>query len=299
MTNIYWSVYKNLESEFNKLMFNIHIDDNQMNVYSTKISDLMLRAATEIESISKDLYASNNGTKTINLKYDEDAIKHLNKLWLLDKKVVIVSSYNCFQTQRELKPFEKNENRTGTSRKTFSWNNSYQNLKHNRANSLHFGSIKYLFDIMAALFILNLYYKNEVFDLEKDDKGTNLPINMGSDIFSIKIHKWSSYDEQGVYGKKDDFSECMYFIKYTDKSHLEYVKAVEEMQNKQREIFIKHPKFINYLKKNDIATYEGNNLMWDVLGKDEYIKITNIACTELINIGKKTKYEAMLNKNQI
>jgi len=59
MTNIYWPVYKNLEDEFGKLMFSIHIDDNQMNVYSSKISDLILRASTEIESISKELYHKN------------------------------------------------------------------------------------------------------------------------------------------------------------------------------------------------------------------------------------------------
>ena len=39
MTNIYWPVYKNLESELNKLTFVIHIDDNQLNTITTQLSE--------------------------------------------------------------------------------------------------------------------------------------------------------------------------------------------------------------------------------------------------------------------
>ena len=69
--NIYWPVYKNLEAELVHLSYNIHIDDNQLDVYSVKISDLILRASAEIESISKELYINNGGTKTVSatIKY--------------------------------------------------------------------------------------------------------------------------------------------------------------------------------------------------------------------------------------
>lgn len=62
--NIFWPVYKNLEAEFLKLMYYIHIDDSQLNVYSSKIAELLLRTVVEIESISKKLYSENGGTKT-------------------------------------------------------------------------------------------------------------------------------------------------------------------------------------------------------------------------------------------
>ncbi len=61
MTNIYWPIYKNLESEVQKLSYSIHINDEQQKVYSSNISDIILRAATEIESISKELYITNGG----------------------------------------------------------------------------------------------------------------------------------------------------------------------------------------------------------------------------------------------
>lgn len=299
MTNIYWPVYKNLESEMNRLFFSIHIDDNQLCVYSSKISDLILRAAVEVESISKELYKSNEGTKSTNIAYDEVAIKHLNKIWKLDKKKVLISSANCFQKLKVLQPFVKNEKKSYNDKLSFSWNNSYQNLKHDRANSLQFGSLKYLFEIMAALFILNLYYKEEIFDFDNQIKTTDFPINMGSEIFAIKLHSWAGYDGVGNYHRQTDFDECIYLIKYTDDSLDKYKQSVEEMQNKQREIFLKHPKFLKYVQNNNIADYKGQNLMWDVLGKEDYINIIQIAGQKHMESYKNTKYEGVLNKNCI
>jgi hypothetical protein len=84
--NIYWPIYMNIEKEFNELMFCIHIDDKQVDVYSSKISDLIFRASTEIESLAKELYKNNNGQKLSNIKYDKDALCFLNSLWDLESK---------------------------------------------------------------------------------------------------------------------------------------------------------------------------------------------------------------------
>jgi len=48
MANLYWSVYKNLEKEVLELSNQIHIDDEQLNVYSIKISELLIRCSVEI-----------------------------------------------------------------------------------------------------------------------------------------------------------------------------------------------------------------------------------------------------------
>lgn len=239
MTNIFWPVYKNLESEFNTLMFIIHIDDKQLSVYSSKIADLILRSATEIESISKELYYKNGGTKTGNIKYDQVALKYLNQKWNLSDKVVIISSYNSFQTNKQLEPFKKNEKRTGSNYQTYSWNNSYQNLKHDRANSLEFGSLKYLFDIMSALFLLNIYFKNEVYELNKDSKATDFDPQLGSTIFSIKLHKTENIDLTGNLNKSEDFNECAYYIKPTEKATSFFTNMIDELNKKNQEIKLK------------------------------------------------------------
>ena len=62
MTNLYWPVYKNLENELVQLSDLIHFDDNQLSIYSIKISELLIRCSVEIEAISKDLYFRIGGT---------------------------------------------------------------------------------------------------------------------------------------------------------------------------------------------------------------------------------------------
>lgn len=49
--NFYWNVYKSLKKELIALSEVIHIDDNQLSVYSMKIADLLL----EIENIRKTM----------------------------------------------------------------------------------------------------------------------------------------------------------------------------------------------------------------------------------------------------
>lgn len=74
--NLYWNVYKSLERELLSLAEIIHIDDSQLDVYSMKIADLLIRTTVEIESISKELYFREGGTKPDDkdLYFDTDCL---------------------------------------------------------------------------------------------------------------------------------------------------------------------------------------------------------------------------------
>lgn len=61
ISNLYWPVYKNLEKELLKLAECVHFADDQLNVYSMHIADLIVRCAVEIESLSKELYCRLGG----------------------------------------------------------------------------------------------------------------------------------------------------------------------------------------------------------------------------------------------
>ena len=294
--NIYWPVYKNLERQFSSLMFDIHIDDDQLDVYSLKISDLILRAAVEIESIAKELYQLHGGSKVSNIKYDEDAIKYLNQQWKLEVKTVLINSTDCFLTNRTLKPFLKNEARTSSKRMTYGWNNSYQNIKHDRANSLKQANIRYLFDIMAALFLLNTYFKDETFDLGRDSKGASFPDNLGSEIFSASVHKWFMYDESGVYGKKENFEECIYLTRMSLDSREKIDKANQEADLAFKNLLINHPKFRKYTSENKLEDYKGHNLAFDVLGTSDYVTLLKQSGRTNIETFGNAQYEAILNK---
>jgi len=301
MTNIYWPVYKNLEKELVELSNQVHIDDKQLDIYSVKIIELLLRSSVEIESISKNLYFSLGGTEPTDkdLYFDTDCIQLLEDNWLLSKKQVIASSLNFHFLREEnqiLTPLKK-ANKRGTS--SSDWKKAYQAVKHDRANNLRKGNLKNLIRAMAALFILNLYYKNDKFELEKNQKTT--PSNMGSDIFDIKIHQYSGYDGTHKYMKKEDFDECVYLTKQTDASEEIWKNAIKNMNNENIEFFKKHPKFLQAIKEdpNLLANFKGNNLMWDILGKDEYMRMVGTSQYLLQEASSKTKDEAILNKNEI
>lgn len=149
----------------------------------------------------------------------------LESKWELSKKVVISSYINFHFVKDEnkiLKPLH-NAHKRGDSGSD--WKKAYQAVKHDRANNLEKANLKHLIRAMAALFILNLYYKDEVYTFDNNQK--NIPSNMGSDIFDIKIHKYSGYDGKNNYLKKADFQECVYLTKRTDDSQNLWIEATE------------------------------------------------------------------------
>ncbi|VXC43970.1 hypothetical protein [Sphingobacterium multivorum] len=186
--NIYWPIYQNIENEIVKLTYSIHMSDDNLRVYSSIISDLILRCAAEIESIAKELYKANGGEKKSNIKYDYDALKFLDQHWTISKKEVYISNHNVFFSNKVILPFAKDTQATGKNYDTFLWNNAYQNLKHDRGNSLIEGNVKALFSICSALYVLNLYYKNIEINIGRDyDKPIDL--SMGSTLFSVGLYK--------------------------------------------------------------------------------------------------------------
>lgn len=301
MINLYWPVYKNLEKEVLELSNHVHFDDHQLSIYSVKIAELLMRCSVEIESISKDLFLALGGyvQSDKELYFDTQCLQLLEDKWMLSKKIVIISSNNFYfqdKSNTVLTPLYK-ANKRGTSGSY--WKQAYQAVKHNRVSDIKRGNIKNLLGALAALFVLNIYYKDEIYDLKTDSQATNFPFNMGSDLFTIKIHKWSSYDEKGVYGKGFDFDECVYLTKWKKNSEDKFYESNKKMQQDAISLFMKHPKFIKWLESNKIEEYNGNHLAYDILGKDEYIQIMNRALQGKTNAYESIEYEAITNKNNI
>lgn len=183
--NLYWAIYQNLEEELIELSNNIHVDDNQLKVYSMKIAEMLIRVAVEVESIAKELYFQNGGDKPDDnqLFFDTDCLSYLNEKWILSKKkiqVVFGQFYFDIDENKILTPLEKAHLR-GKEK----WIKAYQGIKHNRRNSLKNANLKNLIPALAGLFILNLYYKNEVIELGNDANGTGFDASQGSKIFAV------------------------------------------------------------------------------------------------------------------
>jgi hypothetical protein len=221
--NMYWVVYKNLEKEVLELTYSIQFSDNQyeylkndgsrpeaaekllseleyikMPVYSLKSANLLVRCCIEIEALVKELTHRKDkevkDTPTIASNKPIDMgcrLKYLKNIWSLDKKIILVSCPNMY--------FEKAENKEFTpfnyiNESVDDFYKAYNSVKHDRAVNIYKGNIRFLMRAMAALFLLNLYYKDKTYKIGteenmKDDiifYGKKLELSYDSDLFSVK-----------------------------------------------------------------------------------------------------------------
>lgn len=237
--NLFWPVYKNLEKEFLKLADYIHFADEQLDVYSMHIADLIVRCAVEIEAISKELYFELGGymshvdvDKPRDVYFDTDCIELLDQKWKICKKQIAVSATNFYFTNEAnqiLTPLHK-ANKRGTSGSK--WKQAYQAVKHDRRNSLKKATIENLLHAMGALYILNLYYKNERIDIGRIYMSENdFDSRAGSEIFSVFCFKATclsmspQMDDSCISQLPDnDVDKSIYIIKYDDNSFIEMHK---------------------------------------------------------------------------
>lgn len=304
--NLYWSVYKNLEDEFINLSKLIHINDKQLSVYSMKNSELIIRAAVEVESISKELYFMNGGTKPNdkNLFFDTDCIQLLESKWKLGKKQIIVSApylYFDLDENKILTPLKK-ANKRGTS--SSDWLKAYQAVKHNRSKNLEKGNFKNLIRSLAGLYLLNIYYKGVIYNMDKDSTGTKFDNRLGSDIFSVKLHTDKSICVDKEYSKKVDFDECVYLSKMTDETRPGavdflknvYQKAQEETNSNLGSEVMKQLTGIKFFNKEE-AEEKVNKTVQEI--RNNYtIKAMRHNAGSMKQIFSELRYEAVLNKHQ-
>lgn len=306
--NLYWAVYKNLEKELIELSYAIYIDDKQLSTYSIKIAELLIRTAVEIESISKDLYYANGGTKANDntLAFDSDCIDYLETLWKLGSKVVKVTGLNLYLSKAEnieLTPLNK-----ANIRGKCDWKKAYQAVKHSRNANLQSGTLKNYIRALAALFLLNLYYRDTVYQVGKDAQYKSFDAGCDSDIFSIKINSGISIMSPGLIAKQVDFEQCVYIFAPTTQSGLSLQQLFVE---KEKKISIEKQRLITnklnvFVLDGTISSYREFGL----LPQEKVIPLEKEALKEasqavnaeygerLTNAYAQLEYELILNKNQ-
>ena len=301
MNNLYWNVYRNLEREVLALADVIHFDDNQVNTYSMKIADLLMRAASEVESISKELYHVNGGPKSAegkHLYFDSDCINFLNQKWDLEKKKVLLTSpYFYFENKNFL---EMTPLAGAGKKKTNPWLNAYQAVKHDRAKCLAEGSIRNLLQAMAGLFVLNVYYRNELFPL-KTNSINDFDNSLGSQLFSIKIHPFlGGIGLEDVYRKQDDFDESVYLVHVLQDSKKNFFEINEKIKERQKELIAswmeneiqeKQIDFESLCSEEKLAMVKKYEIKGAKLAHQENFREYHIALDML-------RYQCVLNKKQ-
>ena len=229
--NLYWSIYENLEAEVLRLADAIFFDDKQLKVYSVTIGNLIVRCAIEIESLAKELYCGLGGAPKIWVEekqserfpyFDTDCLDLLIKTWKIDqKKIQIVSSkMNFSQEKSVLTPLHKSNK---AKNKGSLWKSAYQSFKHNRAQSIPKANVENLLGALGALYILNLYNRDDSFWYGVPIEGRE-EYQSHSKIFSpfvcdVSYHLPLSNDAE-LFKSQTDISldESIYVKKYTDEA---------------------------------------------------------------------------------
>lgn len=309
--NLYWPVYKNLEEEFLKLAGYIHFSDDQLGTYSMFIADLIVRCAVEIEALSKELYRMLGGNMSPtdsqgnarDLYFDTDCLDLLEKTWLLGKKQIAVSAINYYCTKTEnkiLTPLHKACKR-GTSGSK--WKQAYQAVKHDKRGSLKKASIENLLHAMGALYILNLYYRDEKLDLGRVYlNDCNFDNRLGSEIFSAHYCHATSVlpgqimDDSCIISlPADELEKSIYIIKIDDVSFKQLYKNDCFGKKNILDRFTKSPEIESFLRAHpEYMEKNIGKICIDAGGMDLF---RQIVCDGYPTPGKGVREEVILNKH--
>lgn len=261
-SEIFWQTYLNLERELLELSKYVYITDHrlvnagtevkeencpsQLETFSPHIADLLIRTCTEIEALSKELYFELGGEKlhgASNLFFDEDCLELIDIKCKTSKKSVIVSCSSFDLTNEQnylLKPLRKAHKRQGTD-----WERAYQAVKHDRYSSISKGTIKNFLHALAALYLLNIYFRNDRFYTRYLDMN-KLDMSMGSKVFSLSQPS-QQYIIDAINGKESienlSSEESPYVIKYTDNIYKQIRKANKESRENKLRYFHSQPEY--------------------------------------------------------
>lgn len=265
-SDIFWQTYLSLEKEFINVSNFIFITDeitthehgeevtkpcnSQLETFSPYIADLLIRCCVQIEAISKELYYDIGGTKQRgdkNLFFDEDCLKLIDIKWAIhDKRVLVITPFFNLtkEENRVLRPLKNAHKRAGTF-----WEKAYQAVKHDRFASLKDGNIKALLHSMAALYLLNLYYRNDSWVIKYQEL-SKTDFSMGSSIFAVKRPEVG----QLWYGNTPIIGESPYVVRYQTEDYKQ-IEAMQKADNEalnhywQQQPEIREPEFLVILEK--------------------------------------------------
>ena len=301
LNNLYWSVYKNLEKELIELSNHIHIDDKQLNVYSMKIAELLLRTVVEVESLAKELYLCNGGSKgdDKDLYFDTDCLEFLRQKWNLSKKKVQIVSNNFHFEEKFNITFNPLKNAHKGGDKSESWLKAYQAIKHNRRVSLEKATLKNLIRAMAGLYILNLYYKDFSYELNNDSNGNYFDSSCGSDVFSIFFLPSKKINVSSLVDEKEDLDEYVYLIISTQETAKPLQELLRALDVNVRENLTSE-KIITKLQGSNSTTFDKDALTEALysLQIELYQNELNKNKVILSQLYEKVNYQCLLNKNQ-
>lgn len=203
MEQFYFSIYKRIESDVIDIASTVLFCDEQLNVYSTRIADVIIRCAVEIESIVKEMYRREFGKEPDS---PGACIIWMNEKWKLEKRQVLIDNpIFRFKKINVMKPFDY---RRGTKEDYYS---AYNAIKHDRMKNIEKANVETMMRTLAALYLLELYYLEEKYYFHDASSINSMDKTGGSRIFSFLV---ATLDDRIILSSKGitGVESCLYRI---------------------------------------------------------------------------------------
>lgn len=137
--------YHAIESDLSRLFDYVEPDNRNLGTFSTRIYEILLRAATEFEANCKAILSANNYSKHGNLSMSD--YKKIEKATRLSEYRLKLSSWAG--GPKLVQPLQ-----SWSIGNSLPWYTAYNNVKHNRVDSFSEASLENAIDSVAALFAI-------------------------------------------------------------------------------------------------------------------------------------------------
>lgn len=189
----------------------IHFSENNLDVYSIKLANFILRANVECESLLKELYKLTEHYQSLSEDEQKESLENstyvqVNAVYKLDKKKIFMAS-EIFYFQdiysEPFNPFKYKKNKKDSRQ-------IYNAIKHDKVNHLEAADLETALNMLGTLFVLNLCFYPELINKGQDDRSK---IFRGRTAY-IEPLFLSGIDEIDKLDKKevaDYFESCSYY----------------------------------------------------------------------------------------
>lgn len=182
-----------IENDFKKIMEYVEFSNDNINTYSHRLYELLLRICTEFENNCKGILKINGYNKTTNLNITDYFL--INKASKLNEYTLRLN--NWFPEPIEFKPFV---NWSSESYSPLDWYQAYNNVKHNRTEKFSDANLNNVLKAIGGLFVIlhSQYGRNAYYQFQETIGTTSSSTgfqNSQDSIFSIKYpDSWSETD---------------------------------------------------------------------------------------------------------
>ena len=208
---LFFQIYQSLEKELLGMTDYIHFSENNLDVYSVKLANFILRANVESESLLKELFKRTEHYKGLtqkekNLELENNTYTEVNEVYKLEKKTIYIASEIFYFQDKYSEPFIpfKYKKNGKDSHKI------YNSIKHDKVNNLKKADLETAINMLGTLFILNSCFFPELIQKEQDDR-SKIFRGKRAYIEPLFLSMFDKIDKLNKDEVENYLSSCLYF----------------------------------------------------------------------------------------